>query len=332
MQVCSSTVISSEFTTLLYGYGTAANSYSQLDRPLLSKQLQNLNLLCADAMGYIKYGLVDLSENIFITSTTLSHRAFIETVNQTINDYKSLFRAEAIRVVNFLVLLLYNNFIPTSFNTDWTLEYGDESNSFLIRSIPRTFDNSTCNCAVSSTCQQPLRIGPSDLILPGLVIGCSPMEGLRMSTLECFFSSDCISTIINYLDYYTQIDGSPPVNFTPPKTPPIVIASLNTSLSTRFLPSTQIGELIHEMFLEQLTNVISYEKYYATCAPSVCRYEYVERSNILYIVTTLLGLYGAVSVGLRLLIWNSLRIYHKIKNYFHYHNAAIQPQTSIITH
>ncbi|CAF4641241.1 unnamed protein product [Rotaria sp. Silwood1] len=169
----------------------------------------------------------------------------------------------------------------------------------------------TCNCAVSSTCQQPLRIGPSDLILPGLVIGCSPMEGLH---------------------YYTQIDGSPPVNFTPPKTPPIVIASLNTSLSTRFLPSTQIGELIHEMFLEQLTNVISYEKYYATCAPSVCRYEYVERSNILYIVTTLLGLYGAVSVGLRLLIWNSLRIYHKIKNYFHYHNAAIQPQTSIITH
>ncbi|CAF4142564.1 unnamed protein product, partial [Rotaria sordida] len=31
---------------------------------------------------------------------------------------------------------------------------------------------------ISGTCQEPLRIGPPDLFLPGLVVGCLPIDGL----------------------------------------------------------------------------------------------------------------------------------------------------------
>lgn len=91
------------------------------------------------------------------------------------------------------------NHLPTVSNADYLLEYGDASNNYLLRNIPPTFVNGTCNCVVSSLCQQALRIG--------LVIGCLPIDGLQISTLKCFFSSNCLNTIIQHLDYYTQLDG-----------------------------------------------------------------------------------------------------------------------------
>src|SRR5579862_2927204 len=117
--------------------------------------------------------------------------------------------------------------------------------------------NNTCNCVVSNSCQGYLRVGPADLILPGLVVGCSPIEGLRLSTLECFYSSDCISTIITYLEYYIQMDGSPPNNFVPPIIPPIAIRPLDNSTNSQFLPNSSIGTLISELFIEELISTSS---------------------------------------------------------------------------
>ena len=104
---------------------------------------------------------------------------------------------------------------------------------------------------VSDGCQQPLRVGPADVILPGLVIGCSPFDGLRLSTLECFFSSDCIANVTRYLEYYTENDGSPPMNFTPPASAPLVILPMDSSKASRFSATTPIGTLIDELFIEE---------------------------------------------------------------------------------
>ncbi|CAF3591343.1 unnamed protein product [Rotaria sp. Silwood1] len=213
--------------------------------------------------------------------------------------------------------MLHFTFLPTAFNTDWSLEYGDQSDGYLIRSIPRVFSNTTCNCMISTTCQEPLRIGPSGLFLPGLVVGCLPMEGLRMSTLECFFSSSCISTILTYLEYYIQMDGSPPIDFVPPTILPLAISPLNNSIPSRFSKNTTIGTLIDEYFLEDWTYEISYENYFAACAPSHCNFEYVTRNNILYVATSVLGLYGGLTIGLRFIIWHVIRFYRLMKNYIH---------------
>ncbi|CAF4909751.1 unnamed protein product [Rotaria sp. Silwood1] len=150
---------------------------------------------------------------------------------------------------------------------------------------------------ISATCQEPLRIGPSDLFLPGLVVGCSPYEGLRMSTLECFFSSTCISTILTYLEYYTQMDGSPPINFVPPTDLPLSISPLDNSTPSRFLKNTSIGTLLNEFFIEEWTYKISYEDYFAACAPTSCTFKYVTHNNILYVATSILGLYGGLTIG-----------------------------------
>ncbi|CAF3914711.1 unnamed protein product [Rotaria sp. Silwood1] len=166
---------------------------------------------------------------------------------------------------------------------------------------------------ISGTCQEPLRIGPPDLFLPGLVVGCLPYDGLRMSTLECFFSSSCISTILTYLEYYTQMDGSPPINFVPPTVLPLNISPLNNTIPSRFSKNTSIGTLLDEFFIEEWTSGFSYEKYFAACAPTYCTFAYVTHNNILYVTTSILGLYGGLTIGLRFIIWNVIRLYRFMK-------------------
>ncbi|CAF1297815.1 unnamed protein product [Rotaria sordida] len=177
---------------------------------------------------------------------------------------------------------------------------------------------------ISGTCHEQLRIGPPGLFLPGLVVGCLPYDGLRMSTLECFFSSSCISTILTYLEYYTQIDGSPPINFVPPTVLPITISPLDNSTPSRFSKNTSIGILLDEYFLEEWTVTSSYEDYFAACAPTHCNFEYVTRNNLLYVATSVLGLYGGLMIGLRFITWNAIRLYRLMKTRICSHRATAQ--------
>ncbi|CAF4364741.1 unnamed protein product, partial [Rotaria sordida] len=154
------------------------------------------------------------------------------------------------RILFFIIELLRNTLPPTAFNTDWLLEFTDWSRDHLLQSVPRMFSNGTCNCVTSTTCQEPMRIGPPNLVIPGLVVGCWPIDGLGMSTLECFYSSSCIESIINFLNYYTQMDGSPPVDFVLPTVPTFIVTPLNSSIPSRFPPNITIGKLIDELFSE----------------------------------------------------------------------------------
>ncbi|CAF0877763.1 unnamed protein product [Rotaria sordida] len=177
---------------------------------------------------------------------------------------------------------------------------------------------------ISGACQEPLRIGPPGLFLPGLVVGCLPYDGLRMSTLECFFSSSCISTILTYLEYYTQMDGSPPTDFVPPKVLPLTISPLDSSIPSNFSKNTSIGTLLDEYFLEGWTYTASYEAYFAACAPSHCNFEYATRNNLLHAATSVLGLYGGLTIGLRFIIWNVIRLYRWMKRRIRSRRVTVQ--------
>ena len=190
--------------------------------------------------------------------------------------------------------------------------------------VPRLFTNGSCNCVLSGDCQQPLRIGPPDLVLPGLVVGCTPIHGFRLSTLECLFSSNCINTILNHLQYYTQVNGSEPSNFTIPAEPPLSMVPLLKSKLTTFKKTDAIGSLLDASFIDQLNQTVSFEHYFAACAPSKCYYTFVQSNGILYILTSLLGLYGGLTISLRLIIWNTARTYQAIKRRYRTQTTPIE--------
>ena len=58
---------------------------------------------------------------------------------------------------------------------------------------------------------------------------------------------------------------------------------------------------------------MSYEKYFAACAPRNSYYSYVKSIDTLRIIISMLGLYGGLTISLRLVIWDTARIYRKVK-------------------
>ena len=299
----------------MYGYNDSISTYQKLDRPLLSKHLQILSWLCDESHKIMDFWVFVFSSRPVINSDTYSRSVLESLANSLIDVIRTQAPAQFQLIMPLITEMLQGNLLPTVFNTDWMIEYGNESNGYLTRSIPRLYINGTCNCVTSNSCQDYLRIGPADLVLPGLVVGCSPIEGLRMSTLECLYSSDCISKIISHLEYYIEMDGSPPTNFHSPASPLIALRPLNHSTDLHFLPNTSIGTLINKIFIEDWIKETSYEAYFKACAPSVCRYQYTKRLDILYVVTSLLAIYGGLTVGWRFITWKTLVLYEWLKRW-----------------
>jgi len=123
------------------------------------------------------------------------------------------------------------------------------------------------------------------------------------------------------------MDGSPPTNFTLPSVLSLNIDPLNSSMASRFNPNTTIDTLIYQLFIEQWENASSYENYYAACMPSECRYEYSQQNGILYVITAILSLYGGLTVSLKFLIWNVIRLYYLMKAYLRVRHTTVQPWT-----
>ena len=88
----------------------------------------------------------------------------------------------------------------------------------------------------------------------------------------------------------------------------------NTSINSRFIPvsSISIGTLIDEMFIETWQTSHNYSAYFTDCAPSSCHYTYIERNTVVSTLTTSLGLYGGLTIGINFLVWQFFRVYWKV--------------------
>jgi hypothetical protein len=122
----------------------------------------------------------------------------------------------------------------------------------------------------------------SEVNVTGLFIGCYAIEGLLKSILEYFFDSTCFRMILNHLSLSNSNDFN----------------SLDID-RTQYAALTTIEMLSDNAFLENWTAQISFENYFTECASRLCLYTYQQHDNLLYVLTTLLGLYGGLTTVLR---------------------------------
>lgn len=201
-------------------------------------------------------------------------------------------------------------YLLNDFNTDWLPEYGDQTNDHVIRNRPRLFSTDNCSCAISSHCYDPLLVGPTNLSLPGLFIGCTVMRGLRKSTLECFYSSNCIDTIVAHLHYYTEANGTVSMEQVDVTDELYRFTPISLNLSSN-LPNASIGSMIDQFFIDRWISNASYEDYLNYCSPSVCQYSFVSRQDLITVIMYTLSFYGGLTFAWRFIIWNSVRILNK---------------------
>lgn len=157
-----------------------------------------------------------------------------------------------------------------------------------------------CLCVANRSCSWPSSFLGSDLMeiaevisshgsfaasASGFFVGCSALESLLQSTLECLFDSSCLETIHTFI---------PSSNITG-----IYILNKN---QTRFDPKTSVERLMNHLFIEKWLMNHSFFNYYSQCAPMLCTYTVVQRNNALYVITHLLAFEGGLTAVLRFCI------------------------------
>jgi hypothetical protein len=123
---------------------------------------------------------------------------------------------------------------------------------------------------------------PREFVL-GWYTGCWPTETLLLSTLESFYNQTTLNRILDYVNSSTAYD---------------LFTALNPSQNSSFNATTTIEMLVEDLFVEMWMKQLNYTSYFEQCQPESCVYDINQRASFLYIATSLLGLYGGLSVVL----------------------------------
>ncbi|CAF3952300.1 unnamed protein product, partial [Adineta steineri] len=148
-------------------------------------------------------------------------------------------------------------------------------------------------------------------LINSFYVGCYTTEALLRSTLECFYNQTCIDQLQYYL--------SPPV--------PKNVTALDSSLPSQYSEDSTIEDLLNNLMIEEWNSTQIYDRYYDECQPIECTYTINTKNNILYVITTLIGIIGGLTRVSKILVPILVKI---IVYCFRKWRNRVVPQISII--
>ncbi|CAF4239198.1 unnamed protein product, partial [Rotaria sordida] len=83
---------------------------------------------------------------------------------------------------------------------------------------------------------------------------------------------------------------------------------------SRFKPNSTVQEIVNELMVEEWLTNISYEKYYAQCAPVQCIYSKLEKQDLVNVLTNVISLHGGLTLTLRFIIARIVRFIRRKKD------------------
>ena len=222
--------------------------------------------------------------NQYVTTSATPEQVFQAQSQQFIDQFKS-------STINSFLLSLSLVRNTTQGNA---LFSGTQSNYQLHKNDNDTFTYtavnvySNCNCRYSSKCAEQSFIAryPDNETLfsiPEFYVGCYVIEALLQSSLRCFHNQSCINGLEVYL--------YPPAGTT--------LRALNSSMQSRYSVSSTIESMINNLMIEEWNATIRYTKYYDACRPDKCGYSVEGRNDLIYIITTVVGIVGGLTTVLK---------------------------------
>jgi len=285
-QICLSDFVKQEWINYLYEFWYV----NQMNfRSTATSQFLSLSSLCQLTRQIIETNINSFYTNKYLTSELISFDHFEIQMNSTIDLLKKTMPRTFKRTLDTIRGLIQGNSLLTGYQTSWKLSMIDLYQYAPLYTNPQSYGNS-CSCALSAKCTQPAIITyeyPTGL--PGLFIGCYPLEALLQSSLECFYDQKCLDLVIQYMNITNKT---------------ITMQVLDSYLlsSSDFLMNETIEQMVDRLFIDQWYINQSYDKYFEQCAVTKCTYSYVQKFDILYLVTTLMGLYDGLSKILKIIV------------------------------
>ncbi|CAF1426089.1 unnamed protein product [Rotaria sordida] len=298
--VCSSLFVSDEWRRALFYAGQHGLFLSSTDFLVMGHTYFNtLKTLCTIANVTISNQLFIFNQTSFVSNQALSYEEVLARTQQILTQFESNTVAEFKRNIAIIRSLTTTTYTAGYDDVYWynIPSMYDTGDSYFVP-IPAIIEN--CSCALSDECKNTISlynytsystVYPLGILfnIPNMYKSCFNMQSLLLSSLECFFERTCFDPIQEKINantlYYLMINGS------------VLLTN-----STRFSPKTTVEEMINELMIERWYENVRYEEYYQQCAPEQCSYLLTFHNNALYIVAIVIGLFGGLSVALKIIV------------------------------
>ena len=295
--VCSSLYISDSWIISISGLNDIDSVYDPIDfRTAGPSFFTALATLCSLSNTTISNAWYIFGQTSLITDSMLVESEFEDRTKVAIGQFQNNTISEFKRILSLIQLHAKTMYAP---GYQHFFLYTNESSTsaepidFTITPI----DTDTCACGYTDQCTDVMSFfnytdgltiySPYyvDFTLPDIEVGCFVVSSTLQSSIECFFNQTCLNIVKQNI----------------PQKRAINISILNPN-STRFGPNSLIGTIVDNLMVETWNEEMYYDQYFKQCAPKQCTYTYTASQNFLYIVTTIFGLFGGLSVALRIAV------------------------------
>lgn len=248
---------------------------------------QALRAFCKLMNRTVSDGLDRFNGSTYISATVTPPDLFRSQVNQSVDQFILATTNSFLLSLSTIRDTTQSNGLLSATQTNYYLNVPDET--IFVNSSPRSYPD--CSCASSPTCGKESAIYDYPSIqgrftVPGLHVGCYIIESLLRSTLQCFYNQTCINILCSTFTSGFEVN----------------ITALDPSVASRYFGNSTIQQLVNSLMVEEWNPSVRFESYYDECQPAQCIYTHTTRNDIIYIVTTLIGLVGGLITVLKLAV------------------------------
>ena len=308
-------ICSSEFIKAQWIYGLYRNSYwlfyKRNDIRIRGAAYFNLlAILCQLARTNIERAIDEFLQGSFHSFEVVSESEFHFQMDSIVKEFELTTRRRFRHALELYRNMTHGNSFISSYFLNWYIWVPPDRTYGTLPTSPVIVDNQ-CSCGTQSNCIEQGGVYDTNTgelldVVPGLLIGCSVVETVLRSNLQCLYDQQCI----NMIQYYVRMNS-------------ITFQALNASLLSPFLTNTTIEDIVNALFVEEWSFNVSYSPFYRQCAPTYCIYSEDNRKQISFIFTRLLGLYGGLTVSLRFIVPFITTLYFKIKNRYYSNQVTV---------
>ncbi|CAF1172288.1 unnamed protein product [Adineta steineri] len=168
----------------------------------------------------------DVGNNDFITTYLLTDTQVELEVNSTMESSKNSASARIIMFLNYLRTTVRGNVLVSALNTNLIIGTSDRANN-IVRAVVFSVkyyltsgvimscnqDNPTSaatlnlllNDAMSAFSIEFFQSMPNSTIVSGFFAGCTPLEALLQSTLDCLYEIECLQLLSDYFPFLNHV-------------------------------------------------------------------------------------------------------------------------------
>ncbi|CAF1386151.1 unnamed protein product, partial [Adineta steineri] len=302
-QLCRSVLISESWIRYITESIDSSGTFHYDYRLISISYFQLLSIFCEQAKEIIDNALEIFLRTEFVSSQALTNESFQNQIDSSIEDWELTTTNNFKRTIQLIQQIYQGNQLISSIHTG-TFEVDRNSEVYI-----NSETEQGCNCILSSSCNSTATIYQLDNYgeylsdpypVSNIFYGCYPTQSLLLSTLECFYNLSCM------LEINKHLGSSVPFNF----------SALDQNLNQ---PNETIEMILNRLMVDKWLPNVNFSSYYEKCLPKSCTYQYDDRNNIFISITTIISIFGGLSLASKLLIMISLEFINKIlsNNFFH---------------